>query len=315
MSLLQKYVASEAKGATPLEAALVARTGLNMAGLYGQGVNPSNFGASGASSFFDILDAQTDKDIWTMPFDAPAMKFSMDSIGLGMNYDKMKDMLGENGLPDPFSNFLLNSTSTEKGKKKIGAGAMPFGDFSFETKGNNFYDKLVKNQGSDFNIFAKDQGAGSDGFGFGGFDTSKYTGASNGESTSYGSTTGITKPGGAVRLFGGKAGKDDQDPTGGPNANKEQGRNAYMFQKVTRQREYARNQIMQKHSAMIQQTIAQVQAHNASVRASVAEAQAAVSKIMGSQAAAMGSISGLGGAVQRTAAILTSTQSTQAFLA
>ncbi len=88
-----------------------------------------------------------------------------------------------------------------------------------------------------------------------------------------------------------------------------------MFQKVTRQREYARNQIMQKHSAMIQQTIAQVQAHNASVRASVAEAQAAVSKIMGSQAAAMGSISGLGGAVQRTAAILTSTQSTQAFLA
>lgn len=316
MSLLQKYVASEAKGSSPLEAALVARTGLNMAGLYGQGVNPSNFGASGASSFFDILDAQTDKNIWSMPFDAPAMKFSMDAIGLGMNYDKMKDMLGENGLPDPFSNFLLNSTSTEKGKKDLGAGAMPFGDFSFKTEGNNFYDKLVKNQGSDFNIFAKDQGAGSDGFGFGGFDTSKYTGASNGEATSYGSTTGITKPGGAVRLFGGKSGKDDRDEiSGGPNSNKEQGRNAYMFQKVTRQREYARNQIMQKHSAMIQQTIAQVQAHNAAVRASVAEAQAAVSKIMGSQAAAMGSISGLGGAVQRTAAILTSTQSTQAFLA
>ena len=117
-------------------------------------------------------------------------------------------------------------------------------------------------------------------------------------------------------MFGGKAGKDDRDEiSGGPNSNKERGRNAYMFQKVTREREYARNQLMQKHSAMIQQTIAQVQAHNAQVRASVAEAQSAISKIMGSQAAAMGSISGLGGAVQRTAAILTSTQSTQAFLA
>ena len=43
--------------------------------------------------------------------------------------------------------------------------------------------------------------------------------------------TGITKPGGAVRLFGDKAGKMIKIQQVNYNANKEQGRNAYMFQK------------------------------------------------------------------------------------
>lgn len=312
MGLLQKYVAAEAKGKSPIESALVARTGLNMAGLFGQGVNPGAFGASGAKSYFDILDANASGNPWTQPMSDSDMKFGMNAINLGMNTDKMRDFLGDAGLPTPFSNFLLNSTNAEEGKKGQGAGAMSFGDFSFRTKGNNEYDKMVKNLGPDFNPFAaSESGTGMNFSDM--FDMPSVAGASGGGGTSYGSTTGSSRPGGAVRMFGGKAGENGNN-TGGPQGTQDKGRNAYAFQKVTREREYARNQLMQKHSAMLQQTIAQVQAHNAQVRASVAEAQSAISKIMGSQSAAMGSISGLGGAVQRTAAILTSTQSAQAFL-
>ena len=139
-------------------------------------------------------------------------------------------------------------------------------------------------------------------------------GKAEGTATSYGGTQGGTqKPGGNLAAM--YTANQKGDNTGGPEGTKDKGRNAYAFQKVTREREYARSQLQQKHSQMLQQTIAQVQAHNASVRASVAQAQSAISQIMGSQAAAMGTISGLGGKVQRTAATLTSINSTAAFLA
>ena len=314
MNLLGQYVSAESKGATPLESALIARSAVNAGGAYASGQSPSLFGAPGASSFFDILDSQaTNKNWYGAPLGGADTAKAFGAINLGLNTDKMYDFLGNAGMPDSFSNLFLNSTEAKRGTG-LNKGT-PFGKFTFSTGGSTYYDKAVKNLGADFNPFAKnDKGVGSDAFGFGGLDMPSLAGKAEGTATSYGGTQGGTqKPGGNLAAM--YTANQKGENHGGPEGTKDKGRNAYAFQKVTREREYARSQLQQKHSQMLQQTIAQVQAHNASVRASVAQAQSAISQIMGSQAAAMGTISGLGGKVQRTAATLTSINSTAAFLA
>ena len=96
-------------------------------------------------------------------------------------------------------------------------------------------------------------------------------------------------------LFGGKGTRTQGAGLSRVGQNKQEERQAAMIAKVTRDREYARNEMNQRSQATVQQTMAAVEAANAQVRASVASAQSAIANLGAGQGARGGQITGSSG--------------------
>ena len=96
-------------------------------------------------------------------------------------------------------------------------------------------------------------------------------------------------------LFGGNGTRTQGAGLSRVGQNKHEERQAAMIAKVTRDREYARNEMNQRSQATVQQTMAAVEAANAQVRASVASAQSAIANLGAGQGARGGQITGSSG--------------------